>query len=491
MFPSKSDINPFLKKKFLDFNSLIFLSSLFAFILLAGFAISVQGLIIAMVLIALPITFGILLMIFANPISGLLTVFIMNYFALGITRYVPAPLGLTIDGLLVITYLAIFSKYFYKKIDWSPAKSDLTFLALVWFLYILFQLVNPEASSRAAWFYAMRGVGLYMILTIPLVFLLLGELRYLRWFLIIWGIFSILGTLKGMMQLYIGPDSWEQEWLDSGGALTHILFGKLRVFSFFSDAGQFGGHQGHSGITFGILALAEKNRKRKIFFAIVSLLAIYGMLISGTRGAIAVPFGGGLLYLILSKNVRIIISGAVVAVLIFVFFAFTTVGNNIDEIRRMRTGFDKNNPSLVVRLENQQKLKAYLASRPFGGGIGSSGNWGKRFAPGTFLAETPTDSWYVMIWAEMGVVGLYLHLFILFYIIIRGSWIIMTKLKNPEIISKMSGLAAGIFGVMLGSYGNGILGQMPTGIIIYTSMAFIFMSPKLDKQAIDESKENI
>jgi hypothetical protein len=41
------------------------------------------------------------------------------------------------------------------------------------------------------------------------------------------------------MQMTMGVDFAEQEWLNEGSYKTHILFGKLRVFSFFSDAGQF------------------------------------------------------------------------------------------------------------------------------------------------------------------------------------------------------------------------------------------------------------
>ena len=48
----------------------------------------------------------------------------------------------------------------------------------------------------------------------------------------------------------------------------------------------------------------------------------------------------------------------------------------------------------------------------------------------------------------------------------------------------MCALASGYFGILVASYGNGILGQMPTGIIIYTSMAYLFMSPKLENEKI-------
>jgi O-antigen ligase len=152
------------------------------------------------------------------------------------------------------------------------------------------------------------------------------------------------------------------------------------------------------------------------------------------------------------------------------------------QIRRIRTALDLNNPSLQTRLNNQAKLKVYLATRPIGGGLGSAGNWGKRFSPNTFLANTATDSWYVAIWAEMGIVGLILHLSILLYILLKSSYYVFAKIKNELLRAKMNALVSGYFGIMVASYGNGILGQMPTGIIIYMSMAFLFMSLKYDKQ---------
>ena len=467
----------------------------YIFLLLAvtgicAWIIAKMGLIAGLAFVVLPIALAFLSITFLYPRAGLIVIFILNFIALGINRYVPAPWGLSIDGILVLIYLALFLKSFRTNIPWENAKSDLTLLAAIWYAYALFQLLNPEAASRVAWFYAMRGVALYMLLIIPLIFILFGKRKDLYLFLTIWAIFSILGTLKGIMQLTFGVDPFEQRWLDNGGAVTHILFGKLRVFSFYSDAGQFGASQGHTGIVFGILALNIKgNWKLKVFYAITALLGLYGMMISGTRGAIAVPVMGALLYVVLRKNFKVMILAGIAGIALFGFFKFTTIGNSNYNIRRMRTAFDPNDASLMVRLENQRKLKSYMVTRPFGGGIGSAGNWGQRFTPNTFLANTPTDSWYVAIWAEQGIVGLLLHIFILLYIIIKGSIIVMYKIRDDWIKAQISALACGIFGIMAASYGNGVLGQIPTGLLIYSSMAYLFLGPRLDKEAINEKNQ--
>ena len=447
-----------------------------------------KGLVAGMAIIILPIAMVYMGMLFIKPKIGLVTIFVLNFTILGLGRYIPMTWGLLIDGLLFMMYLACFFKAFRIKIPWNNANSNLTILATVWFGYALFQMVNPEAVSFEAWFYAMRGIALYMWLIIPLLFILFNSPKDLKVFLILWGILSLLGTMKGLQQLFFGVDPFEQKWLDNGGSLTHILFGKLRIFSFYSDAGQFGASQGHAGVVFGVLALYTKSLRFRIFCITVAVFGLYGMLISGTRGAIAVPAAGGVMFLILRKNIPILILGAVMGLSVFVFFKYTTIANNNAEIRRMRTAFDPNDASLQVRLANQKKLSIYLASRPFGGGIGSTGNWGQRFSPHTFLANTATDSWFVAIWADMGVVGLLLHLFILFFSLLTGVYNVMFKIRDDWLKGQIAAITCGMFGIMGASYGNGVFGQFPTCILMYTGMAFMFMAPKIDNM-IREKKE--
>jgi hypothetical protein len=449
------------------------------------------GMVVGLGILFLPFIVSYVYLIMMVPRTGLIGVFILNFIVLGILRYIKGiPLGLSIDAHFFLIYIALFFKSFFQKIPWQNAKNELVLLAVVWFGYTLFQLVNPEAVSRVAWFYAMRGVSLYMLMIIPLIFIVFNKRSDLNLLFKIWAVLSILGTLKGMMQKFLGVDPWEQAWLDGGGYITHILFGKLRIFSFYSDAGQFGAAQGHAGVVFLIMALNQKKFSiLKVLYVVAGILGVYGMMISGTRGAIAVPIMGFALYVLLRKNTKVLILGALMGISVFVFFKYTTIGSGNYTINRMRTAFDPNDASLQVRLENQRKLKSYMASRPFGGGIGSSGNWGMRFTPNTFLANTPTDSWYVAIWAEQGVVGLMIHLFILFYIVIKSSYIIMFKIRDDWVRAQMSALVCGMFGIMVASYGNGILGQMPTGILMYSTMGYLFLSRKFDDEAVIESKE--
>jgi hypothetical protein len=319
-----------------------------------------------------------------------------------------------------------------------------------------------------------------MFLLVPLTLLLINSNKRLDTFLYIWGIFSVLATLKGIMQLKFGVDAAEQAWLNEGNYKTHILFGKLRVFSFLSDAGQFGGNQGYTAVVFTIYAMAQNVKRKKYFFVTVALLAFYGMIISGTRGAMGVPVAGFMAFFILRKNIRVLSIGVGLLAVVFIFFKYTTIGQGNDQIRRMRTAFDPNDASLQVRLDNQKILGKYMASRPFGGGIGHGGVKAQRFLPNAFLSQVATDSWYVLVWVEQGIVGLLLHLFILFYTVGKASYKVMFKIRDPLLKLKIMALISGMFGVMVASYGNAVLGGMPTGILIYVSMAIMLNHAVLD-----------
>jgi hypothetical protein len=426
------------------------------------------------------IVYGYLLV--RNPAIGLYSAVILGFLLIGIGRYLPGvQVGLGMDAILLTTWLALFFHRFRTGIDGRAMRKDIMFWALITFGYSILELFNPESRSLEAWF-SGRSLGFYMVLLIPLTLLLMDDKYKLDRFLLVWGILSLLVSIKGIIQVKgWGLDQWEQNWLNEGNYKTHVLFGKLRAFSFLSDAGQFGANQAYSAVVMLITAFATMGWKRKLFFLTVGLVALYGMVISGTRGAISIPFAGFALYFLLRRNKWLLVTGTIILVVIIFFFKFTTIGQGNAEIRRMRTAFDPNDASLQVRINNQKILKNYLASRPFGGGIGHGGVKAQRFLPNAYLSQIPTDSWYVLIWVEQGIVGLILHLIMLLYILIRSCYLIMYKIRNPELKLKLSALAAGMFGVMIASYGNAILGQMPTNVLIYISMAVLLNAPALDR----------
>ena len=435
---------------------------------------------LSLLLFIFPVFF--LYFVFKSPRIGFISVLYANYFAIGLSRYVPAPMGLTVDALLVLTWVSLIFSQFNKKVNWKLAAKDFTYLAIIWFIMTLLQLFNPEAVSREAWFYAMRGQGLYIFLTIPLVYLIFNKPKDFETLIKLCAWFTLFAVAKGIMQKYIGVDRWEQQWLNvPGNRTTHILSGQLRVFSIYSDAGTYGSSMGYFGVLFCVLGIHELKKSKKLFYFFVGFASLYAMLISGTRSSIAVPLVGFVMYTILTKKFKIMITvGSIIFVLFFIL-KYTTIGQGNYDIRRMRSAFSENNESLNVRLENRKIFAEYLKTRPFGGGIGSAGNWGLRFSPNTLLAQTATDGFYIQIWAEQGIVGLSFYLFMIFYIVLKATFLIFFRLKNPKYITIAIGFTCGMYGLMVTSYSASSLGQMPNIIIVFASMALISLMPQWEK----------
>jgi hypothetical protein len=460
----------------------MFFLSLLLCAVFSGLLIGIFGWMVCALLMFIPIGLTYWGILFKKPEVGFYTVVVFGFVLLGLGRYLTnAPVGLGMDGILVATYIALIFSQFHQRIDWTPTRNVVTLLAALWFGYSLLQFANPEMQSLSAYIGGVRGISFYMMLLIPLVLLLVNSTKRLNTFFLLWGALSILASLKGFQQFLIGVDPWERAWLNAGGAETHVIMGKLRIFSFMSDAGQFGANQAYSAVVAGILATQVSSLKKKLFFTIVAVFGILGLFLSGTRGAIAVPLAGMMLYFVLRKSIKVLVAGILLMCLVFIFFNYTNVGQSNYQIRRMRTAFDMNDPSLQVRLQNQKILKTYLADKPFGGGIGHAGIKAQRFLPNAFLSNVATDSWYVLIWAEQGIVGLCLHLFILLFILFKSMYLILFRIRDPDIKLKMTAMTSGYFGVLVASYGNAVLGTMPTAILIYSSMALMMNAMHFDQ----------
>lgn len=447
---------------------------LIAIILISYLLISAMGLAGGLIILALPVGFSLLSILWKKPKWAVWGALIMGFLSTGLTRYIPGPWGLSIDILLVLSWLIVLLNK-QIEINWKHAKNDIVWLTLIWMGYLTFEVINPAGNGVVAWFYAMRGIGFYQFLTVPLVFLLFRGQKDLKQFMNLILLLSLLGTLWGFKQQIFGVDAAEYQWLYvEDHHEEHILHGVLRVFSYYSDAGAFGASQAMMALVCGILFMGPFKKIVKIKYLILGIIFFLGFAISGTRGALMVPLAGGIAYLILIKNFKILAAGFSTIAIVFCILKYTFLFQGVEQVKRMRTALDPNNKSLSVRLDNQKTFGRYLANKPFGGGIGTAGFWGARFNPDSLMANTATDSWYVKIWAETGTVGLALHLIILAYILGKGGHRI-THMKDSKKKSNAIAFYAAFVGVLFASYGNQILGQMPTGPIVNMMVPFIFL----------------
>jgi hypothetical protein len=421
------------------------------------------------------------------PQIGLWFALVFCFFASGLTRYLAIPWGLLLDIVLITAVLGWSIRQLRTR-DWSLVNNGALLVSALWFGFVLLEIVNPQSPGPVAWFYAMRGVGFYTIIGFVLTFTYLRKPQYLTYFLEIVFAISVLGALWGLKQKFIGTDAAENYWLFvEGHEDEHVLHGVLRAFSFYSDAGQFGAAQIMVSLMAGVLLLGPFTWKRKLWYATVAGFTLLGFLYSGSRGALAVPVAGGLFYMLASRNFKILLAGLLLMAVAYGTLKYTFVLHSFQPVARLRTALSADNPSLQARLRNQRTLGNYLASRPIGGGIGSAGYWGERFAPGTLLAETPTDSYYVRIWAETGFLGLAFHLFVLGYFLGKGG-AVAWRLRHPRLRIQVLAIMAAYSGVLLANYGNQVFLQFPTGIIMSIGLPLVFMAPFYDQLLKDDSK---
>ena len=440
---------------------------------LAGLAVS-----------AIPAALCILWVTLRDPGLSMLGLFVVNYFIMALTRYAhDLPFGLILDALIFYNILIISLQAMMHRIEWKRASSGLTVVAAIWVAYCTLEVVNPESVSVAGWFSSVRSVAFYFFFITVLTQLTMSEYKYLKYMLIVWSVLTLIAVAKACIQKFIGFNAAENYWLFVlGGRSTHIIRSGVRYFSFFSDAANFGASMGLSMVVFSISALYYRNPWIKTYLLLVAAAACYGMLISGTRSALAVPFIGYTVFIMMSRNIKVIVAGILLVLAAFVFLKFTTIGQGNAIVRRARSAFNTQDASFQVRLENQAKLRELMRDKPFGAGLGHGGGKAKTFAPDAPLSQIPTDSWFVMIWVETGVVGILLHIGILLYILARGAWLVVFKLRNVQLRGFTAALTAGISGIVVMAYANEVLGQIPTGAILYMCMGFIFLAPRFDRE---------
>ena len=389
------------------------------------------------------------------------------------------PAGTLIEGFLVLTLLAAL--FTVTKTGWAQANTDIFYLLLFWFFVSVVEVVNPEGASIMGWLKEIRSAALYPLMVTALTLVIFDHERDLNTFIFIVLFFSTLAAMDGLKQKYIGLSQGDFNFLAYGGAQTHIVFGRLRIFSFYSEAAQFGASQAHIGLMALILALGPIKKKYKIILLVASALMLYGMLLSGTRGALFALVPGAFLAIVLTKKFKVLILGGAVAIGFLCFLKFTYIGNGNYEIYRLRSALNPEDPSLNVRFNSQRILKEYMSSRPFGGGLGVTGANGMEYNSDKFLSKVQPDSYWVKIWAMYGIVGFTIWFSIMLYILGKCCGITW-RIEDPGLKIKSIALTSGFCGILFCSYGNEVINTMPSAIIVFMSCAFVYKMPKFDKE---------
>lgn len=373
--------------------------------------------------------------------------------------------------------------------------NNVMFLTLVmWGAYCTLEVLNDTCDlgiNVAAWYGGARMMAFQLIYAFLVFTLYISNTKVLIKYLYVWGLLALFASLWVFKQKNIGFTDAENSWLQGPGSTTHIIQNGtlIRYFSIFSDSANFGIGIASTAVAFIIFGITSKLSKFRIFFLIVGFACAIAMFPSGTRTAIACLMAGFMAYIFLSKSLKIAIPFTIVFTIFVFIIAFTNIGQGNQQIRRMRSAFNKDDASANQRTLNQEVMHKYMQEAPWGIGLGMGDNVPKNNKY-WLMSRIPPDSEYVYIWLRTGKIGITIFLILTAIMLGGGCWIVVFKLKSPSLRGIGAGFVCAMVSQQLGGYGNQVLMQFPNCLVFYGGLAIVYILPHIEQEWIAyETKE--
>lgn len=451
---------------------------------------AIMGVILSIIISSFGIKYGlfILVLIVGFPVFlfcledlsfGLALILLISFMVNFIKKYVNAPIGIAQDAIVFSMFFAVLITQI-KERNWNFAKHPVSFWVVTWILYNLIQGINPSAVSQIAWIYTVRSVAGLILLYFVACYAFKSLDIILRTIKIILGL-AFISALYGLKQEWIGFSNTEIDWLFSNPHTLKLFFqwGRMRIFSFFSDPTTFGILMAYIAVFCSILILGPYKNRMKFVSGICVVICLLAMAYAGSRTPVVLIPMAVIFYTVLNFRKEIVIAAGI----FFVFgtaFMIKTTSNPV--IFRIQSAFVLRNSQDVVdvRLKNQEKIQPYVQTHPFGGGLGSTGLWGRRFSPGTFLASFDHDSGFVRLAVEVGWVGLLLYMTFIFQIMRWGIYYYF-RVRDPMIKNLYLAINTVFFMLVIASYPQEAILQVPTSIIFYILLAAIVKLKDFDE----------
>ncbi len=409
---------------------------------------------------------------------GIKIAIIVSFFLIGAMRLIENfPLGILNDIMISLLFISMFMHQLTEK-DWSFARDPVSYAILVWVMYVVLEFINPNAASRVAWLYTIRGMAGTMVMYFIISYAI-KDIKFVKSLISLWLILSILAMLYGLSQEYIGLTPFDEKWIYEEEARVKLLFvmAHLRKFSFLADPAVFGFLMVYTGILSLILSFGAENKLIKYGLVLTSLLMFLAMLYTGTRAAYILIPAGAVFYSFLTLNKKIISAVLILLAAMVVLIYMPSTDANI--VRFQTAFFPEKDPSYNVRMQNQKFIQPYIQSNPLGGGLGSTGEWGKRFSPNSPLANFPPDSGFVRIAVELGPIGLLIYLFMLMVIFYKGIKDYF-RIKNKKLKNYSAALLTALFCLVVANFPQQAIQQIPTSLFFFMAVAIINRLKTLD-----------
>lgn len=447
--------------------------------IIMAYGVSEGGITFGGIVVAISVAVPLIYCVVAFPKFGTVFLLVMAYFLFQLGRIgVPGPLGTVMDALQLLLLISLAVKQ-RRENNWALFKGPVSVMILLWVAYNIIEVANPAAASRLAWVYTVRSVAIVQFS----YFIFLNNVRtieFVRFIYKLWLVMAFIGALWAFKQEYIGFSDSEMAYLNTPDLIALLFInGHWRKYSIFSDPVAFSYNMAMPCILCVCIIFGKFQSWKKGIAAFMIVFCFVAMLYSGTRGANVLLPAGLFMFAILNYNKKVLIFSCVAAFFFIVLINFPT-GNQT--IVRFQSAFRPNNDdSYNVRKKNQKRIQPYILSHPMGGGLGSVGEWGKKFAPGSFLGDFAPDSGYMRVAVEDGYLGLILFCTMMF-VMMRTGINNFYSIKDPELKSYCLAAALIVFTYNVANFPQEALVQFPSNILFYLFCALMVITKRLDDE---------
>ena len=382
-----------------------------------------------------------------------------------------------------------------KNSRFERCGNTMLFALLIWSTFCILEVLNNTCDigiDVGAWYSSARMMAFQLIYAFLVFTIYISDQKRLVQYLIVWGAFALFAAFWTWKQVHLGLTDAESHFLQGPGRTTHLLQAGtlIRYFSIYNDAANFGIGIASTAVAFLIFGITAKIKKYKYFFLTVGGACAWAMFPSGTRTAIACLMAGFMAYIFLSKSYKLAIPFTILFTIFAFILIFTKIGDSNQQIRRMRSAFDKNDASANVRSINQAAMQKYMREAPWGIGMNVNYNNVPKNNKFAFMSTVPPDSEYVFIWIHTGVIGITVFLICMAIMLIGACWIVFFTLKSPSLRGIGAGLCCAFVSQQVGGYGNQVLMQFPNGLVFFGGLTIVYILPWIEKEWIEwESKE--
>ena len=469
---------------------------LFLLFLLALYEFSTSGFSAFAVVCTIPFIVLFLYCVFRWKMFAFWLLITINYFFLTMKDInLPFPASLP-NELLEILLLAIAIIDSRQTPHFERAANIMLFALLIWSGLCFIEVFNDTCNlgiNVNAWYVGFRLFAQQLIFILLVFSIYISSPHILMTYLKIWAIFCLFSAFWTWKQQTLGFTDAEKLWIETRGRNTHILNAGtlIRYFSTFDNAASYGCHAASAAAAFIIFGITNKINRLKIFFLLISIAVIWGMFQSGTRTAIYCLAAGLIVYIFISKSIKVAVPFSIVFAIFAFILIFTNIGNGNQQIRRMRSAFNKDDASANVRDINKDAIRKYIKDAPWGIGLGMGSDNVPANNKYNKLSNIPPDSEYVYIWVHTGPIGVTIFTFCMILILGGGCYIVLFKLKNKSLAGIGAGLCCAFVAINLGGYANQVLYGFPNGVTFFGGMAIVYILPFLEPEWEEYEKKQI